>query len=205
MAGKKTKEVIFDVETQKWFDEIDSENHADLGVSIVSVYSRQLDGDFTESQGQMQSFWEDEITQMWPLFQEADRVIGFNSIGFDVPVLIPYAAFPLTKLPHFDIMAKVKEVLGHRLSLDAIAKETLKRQKTETGAMGVELWKRGDKESLARLQRYCEADVAITRDIYDIGLKEKQLKYKDKWNSLRTFEVDFSYPAPDPVSQAGLF
>jgi hypothetical protein len=200
-------EVIFDVETQKWFDEIESENHADLGVSIVSVYSRELDENLNEASGTMQSFWEKEIAKMWPLFQKADRIIGFNSINFDVPVLTPYADFPINKLPHFDIMQKVKESIGHRLSLDSIAKETLGRQKTESGAMGVELWKRGDEKSLERLKRYCETDVSITKDIYDFGLKEKSLKYKDKWNSLRKAKIDFSYPEEVLASkkQIGLF
>lgn len=202
---KPIREVIFDLETQKWFDEVEGENHADLGVSIISVYTREVDENLKEIKGEMLSFWEEEISQMWPIFQEADRIVGFNSLGFDVPVLAPYTNFPLVKLPHLDIMAKVKEALGHRLSLDALAKETLQRQKTETGAMGVELWKRGDKKSLARLQRYCETDVAITRDIYDHGLAHNELKYKDKWNTPRTFQVDFSYPKEEPIQQEGLF
>lgn len=202
---KSIREVIFDLETQKWFDEVEGENHADLGVSIISVYTREVDENLKEIKGEMLSFWEEEISQMWPIFQEADRIVGFNSLGFDVPVLAPYTNFPLVKLPHLDIMAKVKEALGHRLSLDALAKETLQRQKTETGAMGVELWKRGDKKSLARLQRYCETDVAITRDIYDHGLAHNELKYKDKWNTPRTFQVDFSYPKEEPIQQEGLF
>ncbi len=202
---KSIREVIFDLETQKWFDEIEGENHADLGVSIISLYTREVDENLKEIKGQMLSFWEKEISEMWPIFQKADRIIGFNSLGFDVLVLAPYTNFPLNKLPHLDIMAKVKEALGHRLSLDALAKETLQRQKTETGEMGVELWKRGDKKSLARLQRYCEADVAITRDIYDYGLSHNELKYKDKWNTPRIVQVDFSYPKEEPVQQEGLF
>jgi len=197
-------EIIFDVETQKFFDEVDSRDPGALGVSIVSVYSRKLDENFKEIEGTMQSFWEDEIDRMWPLFQGKDRIIGFNSIGFDVPVLSPYEKFPLANLPHFDILANVKEVLGHRISLDALAKETLRTKKIDHGARAVEYWRKGDKESLSKLKKYCEADVIITRDLYDHGLHEKILRFKDKWNTPRQVEVDFSYP-PQDMKQDSLF
>ena len=196
--------MIFDVETKRWFDEVGEDNHSQLGVSIVSLYAREIDEDLVEKKGEMVSFWEDELDKLWPYFQGADRIVGFNSVGFDVPVLAAYADFAIERLPHFDILSKVKEVVGHRLSLDAIAKETLKRQKTERGDMAVRLFKTGDGKSLARLKAYCEADVAITRDIYDIGLRQGKLSYKDKWNTLRVVEVDFSYPKKE-TEQIGLF
>lgn len=207
MNNKPVKEVIFDLETQRWFDEVDNNDPGKLGVSIISAYTRELDSNFKEIKGEMKSFWEDELADLWPYFQEADRIIGFNSIGFDVPVLVPYANFPIEKLSHFDILAIVKQNLGHRLSLDAIAKETLQNQKIDNGAMAVTYWKRGDKESLAKLKKYCEADVALTRDVYDHGLHKKFLKYKDKWNTPRTFDVDFTYPAKEESDeeQIGLF
>jgi DEAD/DEAH box helicase domain-containing protein len=197
-------EVIFDVETKTWFDEIDEREPGKLGISIVSAYTRKLDDNLDEIEGKLISFWEDELIGLWPLFQEADRVIGFNSISFDVPVLTPYANFPLNKLPHFDIMLSLKDVLGHRISLNAIAKETLAREKLEEGAMATELWKLGDKKSLRRLREYCEEDVRITKDIYDYGLKKKLIKYKDKWNTLRSVDVDFGYPS-EYKKQIGLF
>src|SRR3989344_2809415 len=198
-------EVIFDVETKKLFGDVADNDPALLGVSIVSVYSRTLDDNLSEVEGKMQSFWENDFVKMWPLFQEADRIIGFNSLGFDVPALTPYVNFPLTKLPHLDIMAKVKDVFGRRISLDAIAKETLDREKTDSGLNAVYYWQKGDKESLEKLQKYCEADVLITRDIYDFAFKNGHLLFKDKWNTLRRVEVDFSYPPEDPTRQVGLF
>ncbi len=154
----------------------------------------------------MRSFWEKDFDAMWPIFQEANRIIGYNSIGFDVPALKPYANFPFNKLPHFDIMAKVKEIFGRRIPLDAIAKETLDREKTDVGLNAVFYWQKADKESLEKLQKYCEADVLITRDIYDYGLKNGHLLFKDKWNTLRKVELDFSYPKEDSSEkQIGLF
>jgi hypothetical protein len=78
-------EIIFDTETKKFFDEIEGYDAGKLGVSITSVYSRTLDDNFKEVDGRMQSFWEKDFPEMFKLFEKADRIIGFNSIGFDVP------------------------------------------------------------------------------------------------------------------------
>lgn len=200
------REVFFDVETKKIFSEITTDDPGDLGVSIVSVYSRELDDNYSEKNGKMESFWEEDFARMWPIFQQADRIIGFNTLGFDVPALKPYTSFALEKLPHFDIMYKFKETAGHRISLDALAKETLDKEKIDSGLNAVLYWKKHDKDSLAKLKKYCEADVLITRDVYDFALKNRHLLYKDKWNTLRKIELDFSYPKVDKkVDQIGLF
>ena len=54
-------EVIFDLETQKFFDDTGTTDPADLGVSIVSLYRRQLDPDLAEISGKLYSFWEHEL------------------------------------------------------------------------------------------------------------------------------------------------
>jgi len=200
-------EVIFDVETQKFFDEIDSDNPADLKVSIVSAYKRKVDSEGIEQEGKMYSFWENEIEKLFGLFTSTDRIIGFNSLHFDVPVLQPYTQIPLNKLPHLDIMKIIKENFGRRISLDAIAHETLKTAKIDHGANAVIYWRKGDENSLSKLKKYCESDVLITKDIYDFGVKNKILKFKDKWNTLREVNVDFSYPKEDQntVKQQDLF
>jgi DEAD/DEAH box helicase domain-containing protein len=198
-------EVIFDLETKKVFSEIEGRDPGDLGVSLVSVYSRKIDDEMKEKDGKMQSFWEKDFDRMWPIFQEADRIIGFNSLNFDVPALKPYVNFPFNKLPHFDIMAELKEEIGRRISLDAIAKETLDREKSDVGLNAVYYWQKGDKNSLEKLKKYCEDDVIITRDVYDYVLANGHLLFKDKWNTLRTVELDFSYPKEEPQKQTSLF
>ncbi|MFC1710181.1 ribonuclease H-like domain-containing protein [Patescibacteria group bacterium] len=201
------KEVFFDVETQKLFSEIEGENPADLKLSMLSVYKRQIDENIKEISGEMTSFWHDDLDGLWSIFQEADRIIGFNSISFDTPVLQPYASFPLNKLPHFDILDKVKQAFGRRLSLNALAKETLGKEKIDIGINAVLYWKQQDKKSLAKLQKYCEEDVYVTRDLYDYGLNNNHLKFKDRWNTPKEIEIDFSYPKEEieATKQKGLF
>ncbi len=212
-------EVIFDLETKKLFGDDGAMEPGDLGVSVVSAYRRVVDKNMVEKNGQMKSFWDSEAKNidggvmglggLWDWLSGAERVIGFNSLGFDVPAIAPHLpGKDIFKLPHFDILAKIKEILGHRLSLDAIAKETLGHTKIDSGLNAVKYWKSQDPESMAKLRKYCEMDVIVTRDVYDHGVKNGKLRFVDKWNEAREVAVDFSYPAKpveEPVAQMGLF
>lgn len=199
-------EVIFDTETKKFFDDIEGNDPSMLGVSLTSVYTRTLDENLNEIEGKMQSFWEKDFSEMFKLFEKADRIIGFNSISFDIPALSPYLPKHWPKLPHFDILAEIKRIEGKRMSLDSLAKATLGNTKNDTGANAVKYWNEGTPEALAKLQKYCEMDVAITRDIYDQALKNKILKYIDFWNETHEIKMDFSYPLKqEDQSQGSLF
>lgn len=200
-------EAIFDIETQKLFSEVAGGNPELLGVSIVSVYLRKVDESQQEIEGEMKSFWEHELVDFWPTLSHVKRVIGFNSLKFDVPVLKPLAPPTFPRLPHFDIMNTVREALGHNLSLAVLAQETLGAGKTDNGLNAVAYWKSQDPEQLKKLKEYCEADVLLTRDLYDYGVRNKHLKFVDKWNNAKTFAVDFSYPKEvlDASRQIGMF
>lgn len=207
------REVIFDIETQKLFDQIpDREKIEDLGVSVVSAYRRVLDSRMREVEGEMGSFWDESapgerrrLGELWEWMADADRIVGFNSIKFDAPILNPHMQGDLTRLEHFDVLEKVRLVLGHRLSLDALARETLGDSKMADGLAAVDWWQAGDEESLSNLQKYCEMDVDVTKRLYDVGLKVGKFKYVSKWNEPKEFEVDFSYPKKEKEAQLGLF
>jgi len=199
-------EVIFDLETKSFFVEDGKFDPSRFGVSILSLYHRKLDKSFKEIGGEVLSFWEKDFSGMWKIFQGADRIIGFNSLGFDVPALSPYSPSGFSKLPHFDILNEIKKATGHKTSLHKIAKATLGVQKTDSGENAVLYWERGGKESLELLKKYCEDDVRITKDIYDYVLKNKSLKFTDYWNNPREVEMDFGYSLKtNPSPQASLF
>lgn len=199
-------EIIFDVETKKLFSDIRSDDPGQLGVSIVSIYKRVLNDAYEEVSGEMQSFWEHDFDRMWPWFTAADRLIGFNTLKFDIPALRPYTTIDLYTLHHLDIMDRVRQKVGRKLSLNALAHETLGNVKIDHGTNAVVYFAKGDEESLKKLQTYCEADVLLTRDLYDFGKNKGFLKYKDKWNDSVRVEVDFSYPkTKNTPPQIGLF
>ncbi len=188
-------EVIFDLETKTFFDETGDFDPSKLGASIVSVYRRKLDNNLEEKEGELLSFWENEIVKMWPIFSEADRIIGFNSKRFDAGVLKPYTKVDLSKLPHFDILEEIKKVHGKRVSLNKVAKSTLGRGKIDDGANAIVYFKSGDPKKLAKLKAYCEEDVLITKEVYDFGRSKGFLSFTNFWNTPFTIKVDFSYPA----------
>lgn len=221
MRGNRV-EVIYDVETKKLFEEISTNDPADLGISVVSVYRREVDDQGKEVSGEMKSFWTDEVKDifgekelyfesMWKWFEEADRIIGFNSFGFDNQAMNGiYTIGDFTKLKHFDILDEIKKALGFRVKLDSIAKETIGAGKNADGLDAVKWWKKRDLVSLTNLKKYCEMDVMVTTKVYDYAKEKGRLRFKDKWNEFREFEVDFSYPVEikDIVpaeTQMGLF
>ena len=202
----KKFEVIFDTETKKFFDEATGYDASKLGVSIASVYARTLNDNLEETGGKMQSFWEKDFSEMFKLFEKADRIIGFNSLNFDVPALSPYLPAHWPRLKHFDILDEIKKVEGKRVSLDSLAKATLGAKKNDSGENAIKYWNAGDKESLAKLQKYCEMDVELTTKIYDYALSTGFLKYIDFWNETHEVKIDFGYPHEDFSNvQAGLF
>ncbi|KUK83730.1 MAG: DEAD/DEAH box helicase domain protein [Microgenomates bacterium 39_6] len=200
-------EVVFDLETKKLFADITTHNPGDLGVSIVSCYQRTLNQNLEEQRGQMLSFWEKDLDQLWPVLSGADRIIGFNSLKFDVPALQPYTKISLSSLPHFDILAKIKLALGRRISLNDLAQANLKEKKIDVGLNAVKYYYQGNPESLKKLQEYCEADVLITKNIYDLVLRGRKLKIPDRRKKTISYlKLDFSYPKSFfTVSQKKLF
>ena len=200
-------EVVFDLETKSFFVKDGKVDPSRFGVSILSLYHRKLDKTLSEVEGEILSFWEKDFPDMWKIFQNANRIIGFNSLSFDVPALSPYSPNGFSKLPHFDILDEIKKATGHKTSLHKIAKATLGVQKIDSGENAVLYWERGDKKSLELLKKYCEDDVRITKDIYDYVLKNKSLKFTDYWNNPREVSLDFTYilSKNNNFSQTSLF
>ncbi len=163
-----SKEVVFDIETQNSFEEAGSAGHRGLKVSVVGVYEYEHD--------RYSTFTEEELPKMWSIFEHADRVIGYNSKAFDIPVLNNYYRGDLSKLPQLDLLEIVRQRLGFRLKLDDLAKGTLGTAKSGHGLQAVEWYKQGEIE---KIKTYCLDDVRITRDIYEYAQKFKKLRYPD--------------------------
>ncbi len=182
-------EIVLDIETQNTFAEVGNDIKG-LKVSVVVVYDYET--------GEYKSYKEDQLNNMWPVLEQADRIIGYNSNYFDLPVLNNYYPGDLTKLPQLDMLVEVKKNLGNRLRLNDIAKATLKIEKSGDGLGAIEYFRKGDWESLTK---YCKDDVKITRDIYEFGKKNKQLFFNDiMTGDTRPFPVNFDPPAPEDLA-----
>ena len=117
-----------------------------------------------------------EPQKMWPVFEKADIIIGFNSEHFDLPLLNKYYAGDLSKIHHLDILKEIKDSYGRRMKLDQIAEGTLGTKKSGHGLEATVWWKKGEKE---KVKKYCLDDVRITKDVYEYALKNNGLKFKE--------------------------
>ena len=181
------KKLVLDIESKKSFAEVGgAHNKHLLGVSVVGVY--HYDGD------RFEAYREEDFAELEVVLKEAELIIGFNLIGFDWPVLAAELGDWVRDLPTLDIMYEVQRVLGHRVSLDSIAKATLGTTKLGSGLDALVYYADGDWE---KLERYCLEDVKLTRDIYEYANKEHTLYYsKGKHNAPISIEFAESQHAP---------
>ena len=198
--------VVFDVETKKAFDEVGGYYPEKLGVSVSGVWYGPTSPTAplgVKDEGILRAFREEEFPEMFKIFESADRIVGFNSIDFDMAALSPYYVGDLQKLPNLDILQEVEKQVGYRVKLDALAKETLGVQKGGSGLDAITYYREGNWE---KLTKYCLQDVVITRDLYLYGQKEGKLKFKNKWNEPVVVPVNFSFtPNKETSVQVTLF
>ncbi len=165
--------VYFDVETQKLFEEVGGRDASRLLLACGVTWSTARN-DFAV-------YWEKDAAALVAELKAADRVVGFNSIGFDYEVLKPYALNEnFRAFRSVDMLQDIYRTLNFRLSLDTIARATLGTTKTADGVQSVEWFRRGEMDKIAE---YCKADVDITRRIYEFGCANGFVHYYSKLGS----------------------
>ncbi len=120
--------------------------------------------------------------------QQLDRVIGFNIKRFDYRVLSAYTELDFRNISTLDILEKVKDQLGYRLSLDHLASVTLDAGKTADGLDALRWWREG---KMAKILEYCRSDVAITRDLYRFGRDNRYLLFQNKAKQIVRLPVNW--------------
>jgi DEAD/DEAH box helicase domain-containing protein len=184
-------EIVFDIETQNTFQDVEND-YKKFRISVVSIYNYATDA--------YQSFTEDELKNLWPILEKADRIIGYNSEHFDLPILQNYYLGDLSVFPHLDLMKVIKDSVGIRLKLSDVAEATLDNiNKSADGLQAIRWWKEG---KIDEIKKYCEQDVRVTKEVYDFGRNNKQLFYKTLGGEILPFAVDFSYAAKPAAGQS---
>lgn len=182
-------EIVLDLETQNTFADLGPHRYAELRVSVVGIYDYSRD--------KFLAFREENLKDLWPLLETAERIIGFNSRYFDLPVLNKYYGGDLTKLPQLDMLEEIKKALGFRLKLNDVARATLGVEKSSHGLQAVEWFQQGE---FAKVEQYCLDDVKITRDLYEFGKKNRQLFFPElSGNKIKPFPINFSVPIKSPA------
>lgn len=167
-AEKEYRIIVFDLETQRGPEEVGGWDNSHLMRVAVGVTWDSIEEKF-------EYFLEKDVPKLIEKLKSADLVVGFNVIKFDYGVLSAYTPMDLRSLPTFDILVDITERLGHRLSLDQLATNTLKKKKTAYGYQSIEWFKKGEIE---KVKEYCKSDVELTRDLFEFGMKNGYLLYE---------------------------
>ncbi len=180
--SKAPRILYFDLETQKSADDVGGWGNTHLMKLAVGVVWDSLEQKHF-------SYLESEADQLVAKLRLSDLVVGFNVIGFDYPVLQPYARdFDLQEIPTFDMLVDVKRLLNHRLSLDHLAQNTLNAQKSADGLLSLQWYKEG---KIDKIVEYCKQDVEITRDLFLYGESNGHVKYKTRSGTVKELQVDW--------------
>lgn len=180
------REIVFDIETRNTFQDVGAYNPALLQISLVGVYFYETDT--------FEAFLEEDLPKLWPRFERADRIIGYNSNGFDIPCMQSYYPGDLTRLPSLDLLEELQKHLGFRIKLDDVAQATLGVGKSGHGLQAVEFWKKGE---IDKLRDYCLQDVKVTRDVYEYAMEHKEIKYTDRMGQTQSVALPI-----DPVDSS---
>ncbi|MES2668121.1 MAG: ribonuclease H-like domain-containing protein [Patescibacteria group bacterium] len=174
------REITFDIETSNILPSLARQDVTRLDLAVVAIHDSET--------GAFSSYSQEELPTLWPILENADTLIGYNSNSFDIPLLNKYYPGDLTKIRSIDLMVEVQNVLGRRLRLQSLAEATLKVGKSGNGLDSVRWWNEGLYE---KVREYCIQDVKITRDLFDYALTKGGLKYKDL-KDLRDIKLDTS-------------
>lgn len=160
--------VVFDLETQNTFADVGSNNPADLDISVGCAYDSET-GTYT-------TVAIDELSKLWPIFECADVLVGYNSNHFDIPLLNKYYPGDLTTIKSIDLLESIRLSLGRRLRLDSVAQATIGAKKSANGLQAVKWWREGN---IPDIKKYCKQDVKVTKEIFEFALEHKKVLFKD--------------------------
>jgi DEAD/DEAH box helicase domain-containing protein len=180
-VDRSTKIVVFDLETQRSFDEVGGRSQFDkLGVSIGVIYRYETD--------EFVVVTEEEVGRLIEILLDADLVIGYNVKGFDYEVLRGYTDEDLQNLPTLDLMLHLEERLGFRPKLDSVVMPTLDTGKSADGLQALEWWRSGEVDKIIE---YCREDVRVTKELYEFGKRNRCVMVARFGGNPRKVEVDW--------------
>jgi len=173
--------LYFDLETQKSADDVGGwGNIHEMKLAVGVVWDSCEQEHF--------SYLEGAASQLVKKLRAADLVVGFNVKKFDYGVLQPYADFDLDEITTFDMLIDVNKKLGHRLSLNHLAENTLNAKKSADGLVSLQWYKEG---KIDKIIEYCKQDVEITRDLFLYGESHGYVKYSTRSGVAKVLKVEW--------------
>ena len=184
--------VFFDLETLHLFQDLGmSGKNRDPSRLKVAVAG-------TLSSSGVDFFTEENIQDLFKLLDSAKSIIGFNVLGFDYPVLQPYAEFNV--LAHYkektlDMFDVLREMTGCWCGLDKLCELNTGHRKNEDTKKIPAMWREGKH---LEVMNYLENDLVMTKSLFECVQKSGKLKYDHRsyGKSYGLKELNFTWKLP---------
>ena len=173
--------IVFDHEAK-----VIADNFLDNGISYLGYYRSDTD--------LLDGFFENDLDKFKILMDEADTIIGYNILGYDIPVLKKYYDFDLSKKKVVDIFKVIADKHKLYLKLDNLTSTTFNESKIAHGLDAVRFYKEG---KLDKLKEYCDMDVKLTRDLYEFIKENGYCFYTNGIGEKVKIEVSFEEEKKD--------
>lgn len=158
--------IVLDLETKYTFR--DFNKHKKLGISVIGIYDYEVNSS--------KIFTEEDLSQLFPVLENASYIVGFNIKSFDMQVLQAYYPGDVSRFSIFDICDDIKDKIGKRLALNDLLYATLGKKKNGHGLIAINLYKQG---KFDELKNYCLSDVTLTTELFDYGVEKGIVCYFD--------------------------
>ena len=148
--------IYLDVEVQRTPSEVggfDPEDMQQLGLAVAVTWREQNGG--------FRTYFEQDCQRLINDLNTAECVVGFNCLGFDYEVIRGHLPFDTPKT--LDIFKLASERAGFRVSLDSLARGTLRDRSSSSGLDNIRGWKAGERESVIE---GCKKDVELIRRVH---------------------------------------
>ena len=179
--SRKQRIIYFDLETQRSAEEVGGWGNKHLmRVSVAVIYDVMEAG--------YRTFTEDRVEELVQRLRSADLIVGFNVKRFDWDVLKAYSDVDFSGLKTVDLLEEISRTLGHRLSLDHLARVTLKEGKIADGLQAIRWFREGNIE---KLTEYCKHDVDITRRLHLFGKERGYVLFEHRQRGILRIPVEW--------------
>jgi hypothetical protein len=182
--------IVLDLETKHTFREFSEPKK--LGITVVAIY------DYKD--GESQIFTEKELNKLYPYLENASYIIGYNVKSFDIAVLQGYYPGNVEHFSSFDILEDIRTKIGRRLALNDVIYATFGKKKTGHGLQAIDFYKEGKWDEL---KKYCLDDVMLTKELFDYGVKFKEINYLNEIGKM-TIKVDWQKYLDDSGSSSDM-
>ena len=108
------------------------------------------------------------IEPLWEILCQHDCIIGWNTDGFDLPIIMRYVPFESrhSKFSTLDLFAMIRRDTGRWYKLETVAQANLGHGKSGHGIVAVEWLNSGKPELIQRAYDYCQQDVQLVIDLH---------------------------------------